>query len=327
MNSNESYFLSFLENINPVAALNARKMEELIYEDPSSSIVKARLFAEAILNDVFKYEKIEATFLSSLYDKISYLTREGYIEREIQQSFDIIRLSGNKAAHDGKFNDITEAFKLHKEMYKIGVWFYEVYSLEQLKVPLYDIPKPREKENIQELVKKQILDLLGTGIFETEKPVYKEEDLSNNENSYDDNVDVNKHSLLVKDLVEGQSYLLRELRRLKDSSQEAIENASQFSSFKDYLHVNRKIQLDLERILERNKDREHGNLILLCGSVGDGKSHLLAYLKEKKPHLIDEYIIFNDATESFSPNKNAMETLEEVLKNFSDDIFKNQLKK
>ena len=60
-------------------------------------------------------------------------------------------------------------------------------------------------------------------------------------------------------------------------------------------------------------------MILLCGSVGDGKSHLLAYLKEKKGNLIDHYKIFNDATESFSPDKNAMETLEDVLKGFSDE--------
>ena len=317
MSSNEVYFLSFLEDINPIAAQNARKMEELIYEDSSSSIVKARLFAEAILNEVFKYEKIEATYFSSLYDKISYLTREGRIKRSIQQSFDIIRLSGNKAAHDGSYNDITEAFKLHKEMYKIGVWFYGEYSLEQLKLPLYDIPKPREKENIQDLVKKQILELLGTGIFETDKTIKEAEDVSGDEGN--EEVEVDKHSLLIKDLEPGQSYLLRELRRLKDSSQEAIENASQFTPFKDHLHVDRKIQLDLERILESNRNCNRGNLILLCGSVGDGKSHLLAYLKNKKPHLINGYTIFNDATESFSPNKNAMETLEEVLKDFSDE--------
>ena len=116
----------------------------------------------------------------------------------------------------------------------------------------------------------------------------------------------------------GESYLLREISRLKDSSQEAIENASQFSQFKKYLHVDRKIQLDLEKILSNNKDRDEGNLILLCGSVGDGKSHLLANLLKNKPSLINNYTIFNDATESFSPNKNAMETLEEVLKSFSD---------
>lgn len=328
MNTTEIYFLNFLENINQDAAFLAKKMEELLFEDPSSSIVKARLFAEEILNAVFKQEDIEAPYLSSLHDKISFLSREGYIKREIQQSFDTIRLSGNKAAHDGKFNDITAAFKLHKEMYKIGVWFYEVYSSEQVKIPFYEVPKPRPKENIEDIVKKQILELLGTGKFETAKkevvePGSKEESKDeeyNNKEKY--NTDEESiPPILKKDLNDGESYLLRELTRLKDSSQEAIENASQFSGFKDYMHVDRKIQLDLESILNSRSAEVKGNLILLCGSVGDGKSHLLAYLKEKKAELINEYTIFNDATESFSPSKNAMETLEEVLKGFSDQFI------
>jgi DNA phosphorothioation-dependent restriction protein DptF len=96
MSVNSNNFLSFLENIHPDATKIAQKMEDLIFEDPGSSVVKARLFAESILNDVFKLEKIETSYLSSLYDKISYLTRQGYFNKEIQQSFDIIRLSGNK---------------------------------------------------------------------------------------------------------------------------------------------------------------------------------------------------------------------------------------
>jgi DNA phosphorothioation-dependent restriction protein DptF len=333
MYNKEIYFLSFLESLNPIAAQNAKKMEELIFEDPGSAIVKARLFAEAILNEVFKQDKINAPYLSSLFDKISYLTREGYIKREIQQSFDTIRLSGNKAAHDGGFNDITEAFKLHKEMYKIGVWFYEVYSLDQLKVPLYEIPKPPQKEqNIEDIVKKQILELLGSTGLEGRKdqeeenlkgePTNGEVEIESSPSSKISN-DVNSSDdvILNKNLQQGESYLIRELSRLKDSSQEAIENASQFSHFKNYMHVDRKIQLDLEEILRQRSEEGSGNLILLCGSVGDGKSHLLAYLNEKKHNLIKDYKIFNDATESFSPNKDAMETLEEVLKDFSDNKF------
>lgn len=322
MHSEEEYFLSFLKDINLVAANSAKKMEELLFEYPSSAIREARVFAEEILNGVFRQDQIDAPYLSTFFEKVSYLSREGYIKKEIQHSFDTIRISGNKAAHDGQFNDITEAFKLHKEMYKIAVWFYEVYSLEHLKIPLYETPKPKQKENIKDIVKKQLLELLGTGQFEldekkqssTKGDVTLTEDKEKNSKE-EDNF---QPTSLMKDLPKGESYLMRELSRLKDSSLEAIENASQFSDFKDYLHVDRKIQIDLEKILKKNNNQLKGNLILLCGSVGDGKSHLLAYLKEKKNELIKDYTIFNDATESFSPNKNAMETLEEVLCSFSD---------
>ena len=141
---------NFIEKINPNAAAAGYKMEDLIYEDPSSAIIKARVFVEEILTDVFKQEKIEMPYQATLYDKISLLTREDYIKRDIQQSLDIVfGLSGNKAAHNADFNDITEAFKLHMEMYKIGVWYMEVYSIEYSNFPPYKIPKSAQKENIE----------------------------------------------------------------------------------------------------------------------------------------------------------------------------------
>lgn len=312
MTTNDQYFLSFIEPVNQVAAQNAKKMEELIYEDAGSSIVKARLFLEAILDEVYKIEKLESTYGQTLYERISYLTRNEYIDRKIQQSFDTIRLSGNKAAHDGNFNDITVAFKLHKEMYNIAVWFVEVYTIDQVKIPIYEVPKPPKPDvDIEDLVHQKILQLLGTNSIGTEN---KEEGPAPMEAPLD-----NSNELFENNLPDGESYLIRELRRLQDSSQEAIENANQFSRFKNYMHVDRQIQLDFEKILKGRTNTNKGNLILLCGSVGDGKSHLLAYLKENKSELLKEYTIYNDATESFSPGKNAMETLEEVLKGFSDE--------
>lgn len=304
----DQYFLSFIEHISVVAAHSAKKMAELIYEDPSSAIIKARLFAEEILSEVFKQENIAVPYGSTFYDKISFLSKEGFIKPEIQLAFDTIRITGNKAAHNGAFNDITEAFKLHKTMYNIAIWFYEVYSKEQLRIPLYEHPKPAKNATIDiEEIKKQIMNDL----------VNREEVVKGHEHE-DQIVPKSLLNELPQDLSPGESYLARQLRRLQDSSKEAIENANTFSNFKKYLHVERKIQLDFEGILQKNKGFSKPNLILLCGSVGDGKSHLLAYLKEHKPELLEGYQIFNDATESFSPSKNAMETLAEVLHGFSD---------
>ncbi|MBS4205481.1 DNA phosphorothioation-dependent restriction protein DptF [Bacillus sp. FJAT-49754] len=318
-------FLSFIEKINSVAAYNAKLMEDLMFTDPSSAIVKARLFAEEILNEVFKLEEINEPYITSLFERISYLAKYGIIKKDIQQSFDTIRLAGNKAAHDGTFNDIATAYKLHKEMYKLGVWFYEVYYSGQLMVPQYEMPKPKENESmddIKDIVRDQIMRLLGTDKLKGQEFLLSGEKQKSEVEVKDDNDNVKSNEespVLNKDIEKGRSYLVRELTRLKDSSQEAIENANQFSAFKKYLHIDRKIQLDLEKILNSNREGNKNSLILLCGSVGDGKSHLLAYIKEEKPQLINDYTIFNDATESFSPNKNAMETLEEVLKGFSDE--------
>lgn len=56
----------------------------------------------------------------------------------------------------------------------------------------------------------------------------------------------------------------------------------------------------------------------MCGSAGDGKSHLLSVLKNSYNNLLDNYYIHNDATESFEPNKSSIETLNQVLSDFSD---------
>lgn len=304
-------------------------MEDLLFEDPASSIVKARLFAEEIINTVIKIdEEIELPpYISSLYEKVMFLGKEGVLTSDIQRLFDTVRMTGNKAAHNGEFNDIAEAFKLHRVIYDIAVWFYEVYSTPttQMRIPSYETPKPPKNntEEMDKIVKEKILELLGEGdlLSLVKNNVYQTSDEANEEELEETT------EILKRDLPQGQSYLQRELSRLRDSAQEAIENANTFSQFKKYLHVERKIQRDIEEILTKNKNHNSGNLVLLCGSVGDGKSHLLAYLKENKPELLEEYEIFNDATESFSPNKNAMETLEEILRDFSDQNIDSASKK
>lgn len=306
---------AFLEQMNSIAALNARKMEDLLYEDPGSSVVKARLFAESVLDSVFDIEGINIPSISSLHDKISYLTKEGFITADIQSAFDTVRLSGNKAAHDGTFDDLVLGLRLHRVVYKIAVWYSEVYASKHVTIPPYESPKPKHQElNVQELVKQHLQELIRTGQVNVEGLAV----LGNN---------ALEDSDTPRDPDEGmqdpESHLLQELKRLQDSSKEAVEGSNQLSQFKQYLHVERQIQQDAERILTARQGRAEGNLILLCGSVGDGKSHLLAYLKENRQGLVQNYQIYNDATESFSPSKNSLETLEEILLDFSDQRLMN----
>jgi DNA phosphorothioation-dependent restriction protein DptF len=336
--ANESYLFSFLEPLVPVAALNAKKMEEYIFTDASTALIKARLFAEEILKEVFKKEEIDTIHYPTLYDKISFLSREGIIRREIQKSFDSIRLAGNKAAHNGEKSDFTEALKIYRVVYDLAVWFCEVYSNEFITIPAYENPKPHVKSSI-ELDKNLINDLISEKITSQIKELFepellrqvlslkKEYEINESGSSTEENESVIENKIILQDLKENQSYLYRELKKLQDSAQEAVENANSFSQFKEYMHVERKIQKDLEEILEKSHSETNGKLILLCGSVGDGKSHLLAYLKKHKSHLLKDFRIYNDATESFSPNKNALETLREALIGFSDEHINNNKEK
>lgn len=69
------------------------------------------------------------------------------------------------------------------------------------------------------------------------------------------------------------------LNRLRKSSSDSIDNVDSFDSFKEYMHVVRNAEEDLKVILREVNASSNKTLILLCGSAGDGKSHLLSYLK------------------------------------------------
>lgn len=106
---------------------------------------------------------------------------------------------------------------------------------------------------------------------------------------------------------------------LKISSKEAVENIDQFSDFKEYMHVKRAVQDELINVIERASKSHKSELILICGSVGDGKSHLLSYMKHHYGDMLASFYLHNDASESLNPNKTSMDTLSEVLEAFSDE--------
>lgn len=112
----------------------------------------------------------------------------------------------------------------------------------------------------------------------------------------------------------------KKLDRLRKSSSDSIDNIDIFDNFKQYMHVVRDAEEDLKTILRAIKATNRKTLVLLCGSAGDGKSHLLSYLKNSNQEgLLEDYIIHNDATESSAPDKTAIETLYDLLSGYKDE--------
>ncbi|MDR1771575.1 MAG: DNA phosphorothioation-dependent restriction protein DptF [Hungatella sp.] len=117
----------------------------------------------------------------------------------------------------------------------------------------------------------------------------------------------------------GKCEFVDELNKLRKSSSESIDNIEKFDDFKAYMHISRPVEVDLKVILKKINESGKKTLVLLCGSAGDGKSHLLSYLKNlDEERLLDGYCVYNDATESSAPFKTAIETLNDVLNGFSD---------
>ena len=121
--------------------------------------------------------------------------------------------------------------------------------------------------------------------------------------------------------------LIDELKKLKESSKEAVENITSFSEFKNYMHVKRNVQDELFNIIEKSSKSNTAKLILVCGGVGDGKSHIISYFKNNYLDMMSEFEIHNDATESFEPGKTSIDTLNDVLKDFNDDNILHSNKK
>lgn len=112
---------------------------------------------------------------------------------------------------------------------------------------------------------------------------------------------------------------VEELSKLRKLSIESVENIDSFSSFKEYLHVVRPVEDELRLLLKRVNEENKKCLVLLCGSAGDGKSHLMSYLSHVDPEgLLNSFEVYNDATESSAPTLTSIDTLSEKLAPFND---------
>ncbi|ADC46173.1 dnd system-associated protein 3 [Methanobrevibacter ruminantium M1] len=266
------------------------------------SIIRAGKASEIITVNICELEGQDGLISSGQKKRLEMLGYKGIISYDIYKRLNHIRKIRNKAVH-GHLSDIEDnANILHAYLYLICAYFYKEYrdtnfSAEDYTGPIMDIAsKPKEtasetsedNENIGEFISSPLDDYL----FE----------------KYDD------------------SYLLNELSKLKDSSKEAVEDDN-LSEFKEYLHIDRSIQEDFLKALNRATSFNSSHLIMLCGSVGDGKSHLIANLKKKNPELFNQFAIHYDATESFDPEKNAIDTLASVLEPFNDNNLNNSTEK
>lgn len=333
----ENYTFDFLKDVFPELSEIGRSIEDVFYQDPQTVLIKGRIFSEELSKKIAIEHDLQTLIYLRQVERIQQLEKEDILPKDIAKSFDTIRYLGNKAAHQHNEGDLESAFKVHKNLFQIAVWYMEVYGSYEFVAPKYKHPQPKTQLDILSKLEEKIHTSL-----EEKLKVIMELTKANGEDSGNElrlkiHEEEKNQELVQLDgesnegvefedsitLEEGESYLLSELSKLRESSQEAIENPNQFSTFKEYLHVKRTIEDDLTHALKVASEKEEAQLIFLCGSVGDGKSHLLAYMKNKFPDLIGNFTVHNDATESFDPQKSSLDTLAEVLKPFSDSEISN----
>lgn len=299
-------------------------IDKLVFTEPHSVIVKSRIYIEKLSGEIAKLENIEILNNENLFDRLSSLSKSEILDSEIGEYFYQVRKIGNRAAHEEVDTELILALNIHNYIYKITCWFIETYIDYNFKSPIYNSPKPINDTNVD----KEHSSILTKLISKVDNLLH-----INNNKEVSENIDISQekvNSLNIVDDVERsvevavtkqvkKECLIQELSKLKESSKEAVEGLNTFSKFKTYMHVNRDVQDELQQIILEADQEKSAQLILVCGSVGDGKSHIISYFKNKYPDVINNFTLHNDATESLEPNKTSMDTLNDVLDNFSDE--------
>lgn len=299
-------------------------IDKLVFTEPHSVIVKSRIYIEKLSGEIAKLENIEILNNENLFDRLSSLSKSEILDSEIGEYFYQVRKIGNRAAHEEVDTELILALNIHNYIYKITCWFIETYIDYNFKSPIYKSPKPINDTNVD----KEHSSILTKLISKVDNLLH-----INSNKEVSENIDISQekvNSLNIVDDVERsvevavtkqvkKECLIQELSKLKESSKEAVEGLNTFSKFKTYMHVNRDVQDELQQIILEADQEKSAQLILVCGSVGDGKSHIISYFKNKYPDVINNFTLHNDATESLEPNKTSMDTLNDVLDNFSDE--------
>lgn len=140
MNMNQDYFYQFLEPLSKELAQLARELEISIYSSPRTMLTHARTFIEAILQRVMRTEGLGDDPYVPLKERIDLLSEKGYLTKETIDALHIVRMSGNRAAHDTRRFRFSEALLSWEAIHTVVQWYVEVYGPVDLSVPEYQDP-------------------------------------------------------------------------------------------------------------------------------------------------------------------------------------------
>lgn len=302
------------------------EIDKSIFTSPHSAIIKGRTYVENLTKEITSLEGYGLMSNLTQVDRLRKLESEGLLDEEVRFLFHAVRKLGNKAAHDNVEGDLEAALNIHKNIYKITCWFIATYIDYNFEEIPYKSPKPKMNNDMDSSLLSEMMEKMKNMESLIERTQYSESKVDDtNVNLKEDKKEAKDilTDLIIEEIIENKELnkkcLIQELSRLKESSKEAVEGLGQFTPFKRYMHIEREAQKELEELILKSNQSHRAQLILVCGSVGDGKSHIISYFNNKYSDIMKNFRLHNDATESLEPNKTSMDTLDEVLDNFSDE--------
>ena len=136
---------SFLQKKWPDLAEVATLAETYVYDDPPSSIVKLRIFAEEIV-DILYYElgfekPLNEYNTCNFVDLLQTEDFKKTVPKQVINVFHYIRKEGNKAAHPNKYSFTPKhALSAVETSFNLSQWFYKTVAGSDLKISKFAPP-------------------------------------------------------------------------------------------------------------------------------------------------------------------------------------------
>lgn len=139
MNSN----FAFLQKSFPVLANFGELAEKYCYSDSNSSLMKLGMIGETIVNLIFTYDRIALPEKNDAANRITVLSREGLIPRDLSDILHALRRKRNLAVHEN-YTSTDDAKALLQMAHSLCEWFMGVYGDWSYEPHPFVMPAPEE---------------------------------------------------------------------------------------------------------------------------------------------------------------------------------------
>ncbi|GLZ05949.1 type III restriction endonuclease subunit R [Actinomadura sp. NBRC 104412] len=131
----------FLFQHEPLLVIDGVAAESYLYSDPDAAMGKARRFTETLVHLLINRTQTPVNGTTHGH-RLQALTAAGVLAPNIQQAFDEVRKSGNRAVHT-HWGDVREALKCVRTCFDLGVWYHRAVTGEAAPAAFLPPQEPR----------------------------------------------------------------------------------------------------------------------------------------------------------------------------------------
>ena len=138
----------FLVEAFPVESEYAVRAERYVFQDPNTSLLKSRQFAEFIAARLMLGAKLDP-MVYTFEERVRELRRQSVLDRKTSQYFDEVRRRGNLANHE-RLSEQKEALAALMAAHQIAIWLYRTFTDPNFASRAF-IPPPKPTDADDEL--------------------------------------------------------------------------------------------------------------------------------------------------------------------------------